>query len=141
MQEGNQEGKQIEEQIEEKQMKAKRIIEENGVRVALMHSDTPLVSDAQSMLDLIATLSYIDDCDRIALQKSAVAEAFFYLGSGVAGEVLQKIVNYRKKLAIFGDFSGYTSKALRDFIYECNSGNAVFFVATQEEAVAHLLRA
>ena len=33
------------------------------------------------------------------------------------------------KLAIIGDFSGYTSKPLRDFIYESNNGNQVFFVS------------
>ena len=45
------------------------------------------------------------------------------------------------KLAIVGDFSGYTSKPLRDFIYESNNGSHVFFVATVEEALEKLSRA
>ncbi|WP_454862006.1 DUF4180 domain-containing protein [Peribacillus frigoritolerans] len=30
------------------------------------------------------------------------------------------------EFAIIGDFSSYTNKPLKDFIYECNKGNNVF---------------
>jgi hypothetical protein len=90
--------------------------------------------NAQSALDLMATVRYQTDCERIALPKAAVAEAFFRLGTGLAGEVLQKFVNYGVKLAIFGDFSRYTGKPLRDFIWESNRGRHVFFVATARDA-------
>ena len=70
-----------------------------------------------------------------------VAEEFFILSSGLAGEVLQKYVNYHFKLAIWGDFSHYTSKPLHDFIYESNQGNDFFFVASQEEALRKLAEA
>ena len=42
------------------------------------------------------------------------------------------------KLAIWGDFSGYTSKPLHDFIYESNQGRDIFFTTTQEEAIERL---
>lgn len=47
---------------------------------------------------------------------------------------MQKFVNYGYQLAIIGDFSAYTSKALRDYMYECNSGRHLFFVADAAEA-------
>lgn len=37
--------------------------------------------------------------------------------SEIENEVLQKFINYQTKIAIIGDFSGYTSKSLKDFIY------------------------
>lgn len=40
--------------------------------------------------------------------------------------------------AIYGDFSHYTSKSLKDFIYESNKGKDFFFAATQEEAIRKL---
>lgn len=40
--------------------------------------------------------------------------------------------------AIYGDFSQYTSKPLKDFIYESNHGRDVFFVDTKERAIALL---
>ena len=70
--------------------------------------------------------------------KDAFAEKFFVLSSGLAGEILQKFVNYHFKVAIYGDFSKYTSKPLKDFIYESNNGNAVFFTETQAQAVEKL---
>ena len=65
-------------------------------------------------------------------------ELFFVLSTGVAGEVAQKFVNYKMRFAIIGDFSGYTSKSLQDFIYESNKGKHLFFVANEDEAIARL---
>lgn len=53
----------------------------------------------------------------------------------IAGDILQKFVNYGIKFAIFGDFTGYISKPLKDFIYECNQGKDVFFAKDETEAV------
>lgn len=53
----------------------------------------------------------------------------------IASDILQKFVNYGIKFAIFGDFTGYTSKPLKDFIYECNQGKDVFFAKDETEAV------
>ena len=47
-------------------------------------------------------------------------------------------MNYHVKAAIYGDYSRYTSKPLRDFLYESNQGRDFFFVATREEALHRL---
>ncbi len=111
---------------------------ENGGRIAVIESETPILTDVQSALDLIATEQFVSGCMAVAMYKSAVAQAFFDLSTGIAGEILQKFTIYRQKIAIIGDFSSYPSKALQDFIYECNQGNQVFFVADEEEAVRRL---
>jgi hypothetical protein len=115
-----------------------RTINSNGVMIAIIESEVPLITDVQSALDLMASVRYETDADRIALNKAALDERFFALGSGLAGDILQKFVNYRMKLAIIGDFSGYTSKPLKDFIYESNNGSHVFFVSSEAEAVEKL---
>ncbi len=66
---------------------------------------------------------------------------FFQLSTGLAGEILQKFTNYHAILAIVGDFSQEQSKPLRDFIYESNKGSHIFFVETEDEAIAWPLRA
>lgn len=58
---------------------------------------------------------------------------------GIAGEVVQKLVNYRRRIAVVGNFSGIDSKSLRDFIYESNKSGNMFFVASLEEARAKIL--
>lgn len=115
-------------------------ITRTGPQNAIAHvtADTVLITDAQSALDLIATVSYETGSHRIILDKAAFAEAFFDLRTGLAGEVSQKCVNYHMRLAIVGDFSVYSSKALRDYIYECNQGRSLYFAATLDEAVTRL---
>ncbi len=116
-------------------------VEQNGVAVAAVHSDEVVLRDAQSALDFMMTLQYETGCSRIALNKEAITEDFFALRTGLAGEMLQKFVNYRVKLAVYGDFSRYTSKPLRDFMGECNRGSHVFFQPTQADAVTRLVAA
>ena len=116
----------------------KRTIESNGFRIVLINSDVPIIAGAQTALDLLATINYDDESDRIAINKEAIVEGFFTLSTGLAGEILQKVVNYRKKLAIVGEFSHYKSKPLHDFIYECNRGSDIFFVSTEQEAINRL---
>jgi len=115
-----------------------RTIEIAGNRVAVVDGSGKLIADAQSALDLMATVRYETDCNHIAIRKDAIAEDFFVLSTGLAGEILQKFVNYRMKLAIIGDFSGYKSKPLKDFMYESNKGRHIFFVPSAEEAVRML---
>ncbi len=112
----------------------------HGVPVAVARGEGPLLTDPKTALDLIAAVSYETGCDRVILEKRAVAEAFFDLKTRLAGEILQKFINYRMKLAIVGDFSGYESKSLRDFLYESNQGKDVFFVPTLEDALGRLSR-
>ena len=66
--------------------------------------------------------------------------AFFTLSSGVAGEFVQKFVQYGQRLAVVGDISELVSQsdALRDFVGECNRGRAVWFVADADELVRRL---
>lgn len=113
-------------------------IQHNGQTIALIQSDTPIITDTQSALDLLMSAKYEAGTNRIAINKAAVIEDFFVLRTGIAGEILQKYINYGIKIAIFGDYSHYTSKPLKDFIYESNKGKDVFFVATESEAMEKL---
>ena len=113
-------------------------IKENGVTIAVVTGEEKVVTDAASALELAMSAKYETGADRIALEKGVLTEEFFILSSGLAGEILQKFVNYHTRLAIYGDFSRYTSKPLRDFIYESNQGKDVFFLDTREAAIEKL---
>ena len=107
----------------------------HGVTAAAVTAGEKVITDAQSALDLVMTVKYDAGTKNIVLDKKLVAEEFFILSSGLAGEILQKFVNYGVRNAIYGDYSRYTSKPLRDCISESNKGKDVFFVETKEEAV------
>ncbi len=76
-----------------------------------------------------------------SLSTQAVAEDFFILSTGMAGEILQKFINYHVKAAIWGDCTRYAGKPLKDFICQSNKGGDFFFVETKEEAVRKLAEA
>ena len=115
-------------------------LEKNGIRIAWIPEKELLITDAQSALDLAATIKYETGCTSIILEKESLCRDFFILSTGLAGEILQKFTNYGIRFAVVGDYSGYTSKPLHDFIYESNCGRNFFFVPTREEALEKLCR-
>ncbi|MEI3893268.1 MULTISPECIES: DUF4180 domain-containing protein [Bacillus] len=110
----------------------------DGINIGIIRNDKVLISDVQSALDLMATVQYEVDAKYIIINKSLISESFFDLKTRLAGDILQKFINYRVKIAIIGDFSIYTSKSLKDFIYECNKGNDIFYLATEQQAIEKL---
>ena len=110
----------------------------NGVDVAAITGEEIVITDTQSAIDLAMTARYETEADRLLLDKKNICNDFFILSTGVAGEILQKFTNYHFKMAIFGDYTHYTSKPLRDFIYESNRGHDFYFTATREEALKKL---
>ncbi|RKI69749.1 DUF4180 domain-containing protein [bacterium 1xD42-67] len=113
-------------------------IKDKGIDIAAISSDEKVIVDVQSALDLAMTVRYETGTSDIVLDKELICEDFFILSTGTAGEILQKFINYHVRAAIYGDYSRYTSKPLKDFIYESNQGKHFFFVATKEEAIQRL---
>ena len=60
--------------------------------------------------------------------------------SSTIGELLQKFVNYGRRVVILGDVSQAVagSKALRDFVRESNRGASVWFVPDMAALEARL---
>lgn len=110
-------------------------IRRNSILIALVQEKEIVIKDVQSALDLLATVWYETGSNYLIITKESITEDFFVLSTRLAGEVLQKFINYNIKVAITGDYSGYTSKPLKDFIYECNNGKDIFFLSTVEEAI------
>ena len=116
-----------------------RIIERGKTVVAISTNHDVIVNTPESALDLLANLNH-EGCSNFILYKENLTEDFFDLKTRVAGEILQKLVNYGIRLAIVGDFSIYRSKSFQDFMYESNKGNHVFFVGSEDEALRVLTR-
>lgn len=108
----------------------------NGV--AVVKSEGLILSDVQSALDLIGEVGFRIKSNKAVVFKENIAREFFILSTGTLGEILQKFVTYGVALAIVGDFSEYTSKPLKDFIYESNNGKHVFFAADEQSAIDRL---
>ncbi|MBB6131273.1 DUF4180 domain-containing protein [Mucilaginibacter lappiensis] len=110
------------------------LISINDFNIAEIVSNIIEINNAQDALDILANCAY-QDARRIVMYQENITEDFFDLKTTLAGDILQKFSNYNVKLAIVGDFSKYSSKSLRDFIYESNKATRISFVATKEEAI------
>lgn len=99
------------------------------------------IADARAATDLIGEASFAG-ATVLALPVSRLDAAFFRLASGLAGEVAQKAVNYRLRLAVVGDIQAYLqrSQPLREWVRECGEGRALMFVADLDELARALER-
>ncbi len=106
----------------------------NETKIAELSSDRIEINSVQDALDLMADADY-SGARSIIIKEENIIPDFFKLGSGIAGEILQKFSNYQVKLAVVGDYSKYKSKNFQDFIYESNKHGRILFVSTVEEAI------
>ena len=106
-------------------------------KVAEIQAEGLVLTSVEDGLSLLGDL-YYQGFDKIILHEENIVPEFFDLKTKLAGEVLQKFVQYRMPLAVVGDFSKSTSKSLRDFIYECNQGQQVNFVQELSSALKDL---
>ena len=104
--------------------------------VAEFMAEGTVLSTAQEFLQMIMD----SGAEGIIVHQENIDAAFFDLQSGLAGEMLQKVVNYRLRLAIVGDFSNYESNSLKAFIFESNRSNTIVFVETVDDALRRLSR-
>jgi hypothetical protein len=111
-----------------------RIHLSNGIELVEILTGDLLIQSPQDILDIMTQVH----SSIFIIRKEMFHESFFDLKSGLAGDILQKLSNYNLKLAVVGDFSGYTGKSLRDFIYECNTSNRVVFVDDVVRAIEKL---
>ena len=117
------------------------ITDRHGVRVLRGDPTGPLVRSERDVVELIGE-ALGNGVDLVVLPAERLAEDFFALRTRVAGEVVQKFVNYRLRLAVVGDLTVHLarSSALRDFVREANRGDQLWFVADDAELDARLAR-
>jgi hypothetical protein len=101
----------------------------HGVRVLECSAQGPILRGDQDALAVILE-AIAGEAGLIVIPVSRLDADFFQLRTGLAGEMVQKFVNYRRKVAIVGDFLelASSSASLRAFIDESNRGNTIWFV-------------
>ncbi|MEU8298168.1 DUF4180 domain-containing protein [Micromonospora sp. NPDC048909] len=106
----------------------------HGVPVLDCADDGPVLRDGDAALDVIGD-ALGRGAELVVLPVSRLGDDFFQLRSGVAGEIVQKFVNYRLRLTVVGDIAARlaASPALRDFVTEANRGRQLWFLATRAE--------
>jgi hypothetical protein len=108
--------------------------ESQGCRILEYPAAGPPLGNVSSSLEMISA-ARSQEAEWVAVPIERLGEEFFHLRSGIAGEVLQKFMTYQLRIAIIGDITPLSaaSKALHDFVVECNRGSTVWFVCNLEE--------
>ncbi|MDH0171325.1 DUF4180 domain-containing protein [Stenotrophomonas sp. GD04145] len=95
--------------------------------------------DANGLRDLVGD-ALGHQAEWIAIPVQRLSPDFFDLRSGVAGQWVQMLVNYRLRFAVLGDVSAHRarSESLDAWITECNRGREGCFVADWDALRARL---
>jgi hypothetical protein len=115
------------------------LIERDGYRMLVADGAGPAIASAQDAIALIEQ-AFEQRASVIVVAVERLAPAFFKLRTGLAGEIVQKFVNYGMKFAVIGDMSAEiaASDALRDFVRESNRGTEILFLPDLDALIAKL---
>ncbi|WP_332763697.1 DUF4180 domain-containing protein [Phenylobacterium sp.] len=113
-----------------------------GARVLVFGTDGSPVRDDRDAVDLIGDVLGAGAA-WAAIPVERLGEDFFVLSTRIAGDAIQKFVNYGIGLAVVGDIARRLAHSgpLRDFVYESNRGRHVWFVASLDELEGRLAAA
>lgn len=114
----------------------------NGTVVLHLGDEGPRVAGTQDILDVVGEV-WGSGAELVTIPANRFDPSFYDLRTGVAGDVLQKLVNYQLRLAVVGDISAHLagSDALRAFVHESNQGTQAWFVNSRTELEARLAAA
>ena len=111
-----------------------KIHDVRGEQVAEMLSDGIVVRSSRDVLDIVGEM-LSRGLKRLILNERNVSPEFFQLKTGLAGDILQKLTNYRIKIALVGQFTSSRGKSLQAFIAESNRGGEICFTDSLEAAL------
>ena len=116
------------------------LVEIAGVRAWLCAEDGPPIGEREAS-DILGE-TFGAQVRLVVIPVARLGPAFLDLKTRLAGELLQKFVNYQRQVVILGDLAEAVaaSDALRDFVRESNGGRSVWFVADRAELEAKLAR-
>ncbi|HEV2532054.1 DUF4180 domain-containing protein [Phenylobacterium sp.] len=111
-----------------------------GVRAWLVDAHGPPLADERDAADVLGE-TFGAEARLVVIPTARLTPDFLDLKTRLAGAILQKFVNYQRRVVILGDIreAVAASDALRDFVRESNRGNTVWFlsdIATLEAKLA-----
>src|SRR5277367_3888661 len=96
-----------------------RLTKTEPVQIFTCPPDGKKIQSDRDAVDLIGE-AYHRGAAIVVIPTEHLEDSFFRLETRLAGQILQKFVTYRLRVAIVGDISQHIAKssALRDFVYE-----------------------
>jgi Domain of unknown function (DUF4180) len=108
----------------------------NEGRRILIASDSGI--SIRSFKDIPDAIASCFGTDGLILTEDDLAQEFFDLRSGLAGELFQKFINYKLRVAIVLPDPEAYGERISELAYEHKSHNTIRFVRSKDEAEAWL---
>ncbi|MDB5526140.1 MAG: Uncharacterized protein JWM58_3903 [Rhizobium sp.] len=110
-----------------------------GTQILVLRDDAD-ASDIKRVANELIREAWSYHAAAIAIPVGCMSPDFFQLRTGVAGALIQKLVNYRLIVAFVGAIPQHflESQSLGDFIRECNRGRSTWFLNDMDELAARL---
>jgi PadR family transcriptional regulator, regulatory protein AphA len=102
--------------------------------------DRPIASE-QDVLDHLVGVCWEEDIFFAMLTENCFEEGFYRLRTGIAGGILQKLLNYRIKTALIITDTRLIRGKFEDFVLEAKKGTHFRVFSNKEEAEVWLLNA
>ena len=111
----------------------------HGHTVLFLDAEGATISTSDDVSDLVGS-AWSEQATLIAVPEARLDPGFFRLETRIAGEVIQKLVNYRLQFVVIGDIEEHiaASGALGDFVWESNRGDHVWFLPDEAALEAKL---
>jgi hypothetical protein len=104
----------------------------NGVHRILIASDSGI--SIRSIKDIPDAIAACFGTDGLILTEDDLAQEFFDLRSGLAGELFQKFINYKLRMAIVLPDPEAYGERISELAYEHQSHSMIRFVRSKDEA-------
>ncbi|VVE45676.1 hypothetical protein PPN31114_04399 [Pandoraea pneumonica] len=114
------------------------IIAIDNVPLLVWNAPANAIAREADVNELLAA-AWENDVTWVAVHTDVLHDDFYRLETGLAGAMLQKLVNYGVKLAVIGDITPWLarSEAFSAFVREANRGRTTAFTTTLEALKRH----
>ncbi|MFR9711127.1 DUF4180 domain-containing protein [Paenibacillus sp. MB22_1] len=110
-----------------------QVVEKNNQTIVVVTSAEPPITTGQDAIRLIeACIEH--NAGRLIVYAEALSEDFFNLRTGLAGEILQKFVNFSLRTALVVADGSLIKDRMKDLLAESHRGNTLRVFASQAEA-------
>lgn len=113
------------------------LIDVNGTPILVVTADGAPLASKTDALELIA-LAMEHGANRMLLDAGSLAPEFTHLANGIAGETLQKLVNYRIAGAAVLPLEAWSVGRFGELALETNKGSEFRIFSEREPALAWL---
>lgn len=115
-----------------------KIIEKDEKKYIKVESSDIKINSEETALDLIA-LCLEHDVKKIILNDKVLSDDFFSLKTGLAGAIVQKLVNYNIKTGIIISDKQKINGRFKEFTLETNKGNTFKIFENSSDAEKWIL--